>query len=135
MLPSSNGILHRDHRSVYSGPGRNILGSDDIGVRLEPAQNALELALRLSALPGELDFIGGPQLEGSGREPVASLVEAGHMVHKGGLLCRLQEELAAGDQLHVHRSTVSMVGGQGHFLPRLKSGASVACSRRVEGFR
>jgi hypothetical protein len=82
--------------------------------------------------PLELDFIGGLQLKGFGREPVASLVEAGHEVHEGGLLCRLQEELAGGDQLHVHMGMASMDGGQGHFLPSLKEGASVACSRRVE---
>lgn len=50
MLSSSNGVLHRDRRPVYCGPGRNVLGSDDIGVGLEPTQNALELALALPVL-------------------------------------------------------------------------------------
>jgi len=78
----------------------------------------------------ELELVGGLQIEGFGREPVASLVEAGHEVHEGGLLLRFENELASGDQLHVHRTTSTMVECQGHFLPDLKDGASVACSRK-----
>jgi len=96
MLPSSNGVLRRDHRPVYCGPGRNVLGPDDIGVRLEPTQNALELALRLPVLlvdvatgeasPGGVPWIDDHDLHSSlqrlvGNE-LAHLMERPPHVHR-----------------------------------------------------
>lgn len=76
----------------------------------------------------ELELIGRLDLERLGGEPVAGAVEAGHEVHEGGLLRRVNDELAGGHELHVHRTKMTMGDCQGRFLPDLKDGASAACS-------
>lgn len=50
MTSASNSGRHRNHRPVYSGPGRNVLGPNDIGVALVPTRHALELALTPAVL-------------------------------------------------------------------------------------
>lgn len=50
MSSASNSGRHRNHRPVYSGPGRNVLGPNDIGMALVPTRHALELALALAVL-------------------------------------------------------------------------------------
>jgi len=43
-------------------------------------------------------------------------------------LLRVDKELAGGNKFHYHRLTASMDDCQGHFLPAVNDGASVAFS-------
>ena len=88
-----------------------------------------ELAAKLHVVELlELELVGRLQGESVLGQPVTSLVETAHEVQQGRLLRRIDKEFAGGDKFQHHRITASMDDCQGHFLPAVNDGASVASS-------